>query len=46
MSVIDSLRKGFGFLLLSMGVSSPDKKPRPARKPAPNADSGKPGRSN
>jgi hypothetical protein len=35
MSVLDSLRKGFGFLLMSMGVSSPAKKPRPAPKPAP-----------
>lgn len=33
MSVFDSLRKGFGFLLLSMGISSPVKKPRPASKP-------------
>ena len=41
MSVLDSLRKGFGFLLLSFGVSSPAKKPRPARKPAPKAESGK-----
>jgi hypothetical protein len=41
MGVLDSLRKGFGFLLLSMGVSSPAKKPRPARKPAPKAESGK-----
>ena len=41
MSMVDSLRKGFSFLLLSMGVSSPAKKPRPARKPAPKAESGK-----
>ena len=31
MSMMDSLRKGFGFLLLSFGVSRPAKKPRPAR---------------
>jgi hypothetical protein len=35
MSVLDSLRKGFGFLLLSFGVSRPAKKPRPAAKPDP-----------
>ena len=35
MSLLDSLRKGFGFFLLSMGVSSPANKPRPAPKPAP-----------
>jgi hypothetical protein len=35
MSVFDSLRKGFGFLLMSFGISSPAKKPRPAPKPAP-----------
>ena len=38
MSLLDSLRKGFGFLLMSFGVSSPAKKPKPAPKPA----SGKP----
>jgi hypothetical protein len=38
MSVRDSLRKGFSFLLLSFGVSSPAKKPRPA----PKKESGKP----
>jgi hypothetical protein len=42
MSVLDSLRKGFGFLLMSFGVSSPAKKPRPASKPAAKPDSGKP----
>jgi hypothetical protein len=35
MSVLDSIRKGLGFVLMSMGVSSPKKKPRPAAKPAP-----------
>jgi hypothetical protein len=39
MSMIDALRKGFGFLLMSMGVSSPVKKP--AKKAAPKAESGK-----
>jgi hypothetical protein len=39
MSMIDALRKGFGFLLMSMGVSSPVKKPGP--KPAPKTESGK-----
>jgi hypothetical protein len=41
MSVLDSLRKGFSFLLLSFGVSSPEKKPKPASKPAPQSKSGK-----
>jgi hypothetical protein len=35
MSVFDSLRKGFGFLLMSFGISSPAKKPKPVPKPAP-----------
>jgi len=34
MSLLDSLRKGFSFLLLSFGVSSPAIKPKPAPKPA------------
>jgi len=34
MSVLDLLRKGFGVLLMSFGVSSPAKKPSPAAKPA------------
>jgi hypothetical protein len=43
MSLLDSLRKGFGFLLLSFGVSRPaSKKPLPAGKSAPRPDSGKP----
>jgi hypothetical protein len=35
MPILDSLRKGLSFLLLSFGVSSPAKKPRPIAKPAP-----------
>jgi hypothetical protein len=35
MSVLDTLRKGLGFVMMSMGVSRPVKKPRPAPKPAP-----------
>jgi hypothetical protein len=31
--MLDSLRKGFGFLLMSFGVSSPAKKAAPAVKP-------------
>lgn len=43
MSILDLLRKSFGFLLMSMGVSSPEatkKKPaqKPAPKPASNSD--------
>jgi hypothetical protein len=34
LSVFDSLRKGFGFLLMSFGISSPAKKPSPTAKPA------------
>lgn len=35
MSVIDLLRKGLAFLLMSFGVSAPAKKP--PQKPAPKA---------
>jgi hypothetical protein len=35
MSVLDSLRKGFGFLLMSFGISRPAVKGRPAPKPEP-----------
>jgi hypothetical protein len=37
MSVLDSLRKGFGFLLMSFGISSPAKKPKPAPLPTPES---------
>ena len=37
MSVLDLLRKGFGYVLLSMGVSRPAPKPKPAAKPAAEA---------
>ena len=36
MSIFDSLRKGFSFFLMSMGVSTYDKK-KPATKPVPEA---------
>ena len=39
MSVLDLLRKGFGYVLMSMGVSSPSQK-KPAPKPAVKPDSG------
>ena len=39
MSVLDSLRKGFGFLLMSFGVSRPAAKPAP--KPVPKPEEGK-----
>jgi|CZKF01.1.fsa_nt_gi hypothetical protein len=46
MSVLDSLRKGFNFLLLSFGVSSPSSKPatnpRPAPKPSSKPQNGQP----
>jgi hypothetical protein len=35
MSVLDQFKKGFGYFLLSMGVSRPTPKPKPATKPAP-----------
>jgi hypothetical protein len=41
MSVFDSLRKGFSFLLLSFGVSSPAKKPQPTPKPDAKPRDGK-----
>ena len=34
MSVLDSLRKGFSFFLMSIGVSSPAKKVKPKPKQA------------
>jgi hypothetical protein len=41
MSVLDSLRKGFGFLLMSFGISSPAKKSKPAANPAPKPEENK-----
>jgi len=38
MKLLDTLRKGFGFLLMSMGVSRPSKKAvsgKPTSKPGP-----------
>jgi len=43
MSVLDVLRKGFGYVLMSMGVSSPAPKkqaPKPAQKPGPDSKPG------
>jgi hypothetical protein len=34
------LRKGFGYMLLSMGVSRPAAKPKPGSKPAPKTGAG------
>jgi hypothetical protein len=31
--MVDSLRKGLKFLLMSFGISSPEKKPKPASRP-------------
>jgi hypothetical protein len=42
MNVLDVLRKGFGYVLMSMGVSSPAQKktvPKPAAKPNSGAGS-------
>lgn len=44
MNVMDWLRKGLGYVLLSMGVSRPAPKPRPASKPESKPESG--GQSN
>lgn len=38
MGLLDQLKKGFGYFLLSMGVSRP--KPKPAEKPQPKQESG------
>ncbi len=40
MSVLDSLRKGFGFLLMSFGVSRPAAKVKPVPKPIPKPEDG------
>ena len=40
MNVLDSLRKGFGYFLMSMGVSSPAKKVKPKPAPGPKPDAG------
>jgi hypothetical protein len=39
MRLFDRIRKGFSFLLMSLGVSAPPKKP--ASKPAPKPEIGK-----
>ena len=38
MSLVDSLRKGFRFFLMSFGISSPAKKPAPKPAPGPSAN--------
>jgi hypothetical protein len=40
MSFFDQLKKGFGYVLLSMGVSRPTAKPKPETKPAPKTRPG------
>jgi len=43
MSVLDVLRKGLGYVLMSMGVSSPTPKkpaPKPASRPGPDTKPG------
>jgi hypothetical protein len=35
MSMLELLKKGFGYVLMSMGVSSPNRKPAPKPKAAP-----------
>jgi len=41
MSVMESLRKGIKFFLMSFGVSSPEKKPRPVKTSVPPEESHK-----
>jgi hypothetical protein len=41
MSVLDSLRKGLKFFLMSFGISSPAKKPPQVTKPPAASDPGK-----
>jgi hypothetical protein len=41
MGVASSLRKGLKFFLMSLGVSSPEKKPRPADAPSAKSESSK-----
>jgi hypothetical protein len=40
MSLVDALKKGLGFVLLSMGVSRPTPKPKPETKPEAKAGAG------
>lgn len=40
MSFLELLKKGFGYVLLSMGVSRPAPKPKSDAKPAPKTESG------
>jgi hypothetical protein len=43
MNVMDWLRKGFGVVLLSMGVSRPAPRPKPQSKPESKPESGSQG---
>ncbi len=40
MRILELLKKGFGFVLLSMGVSRPAPRAKPLTKPAPGPQSG------
>jgi len=40
MRLIEWMRKGFGYVLLSMGVSRPAPKPKPEAKPGPKSNTG------
>jgi hypothetical protein len=42
MSMVDLLKKGFGYVLMSMGVSSPAHKPAAKPKAAPELETKKP----
>jgi hypothetical protein len=41
MSMLDSLRSGLRFFLMSLGISSPEKKPQPPSSPAAKPGAGK-----
>ena len=41
MSLVDSLRKGFRFFLMSFGISSPAKKPTAGSRPVQSPTKGK-----
>jgi hypothetical protein len=40
MSLLDTLRKGFGYVLLSMGVSRPAPKPKQVQESKPESKAG------
>jgi hypothetical protein len=43
MGIFERLKKGLGFVLMSMGVSAPPRKPKPATKPVVKPNTGSEG---